>query len=79
MCNVFDIRKKQDEGNFAIVKHVSPVAHTSPKPLIPNIDTTHNRIAIEVMRGVRMAVASARRVSSPARSAKDRWKKSWLP
>jgi len=48
----FDIRKKQDEGNFAIVKHVSPRLPIPPQsPLIPNIDTTHNRIAIEVMRG----------------------------
>lgn len=48
----FNVAKKQDEGNPTIVKHISTRLPMPPRsPLVPNIDTTHNRIAVEVMRG----------------------------
>ena len=48
----FSAPKKLDESIPSIVKHISTRLPLPPqKPLVPNIETTHNRIAIEVMRG----------------------------
>lgn len=48
----FSAKNSPDHTIQPIKKNMVPHLPFSPeKPLVPNIDTTHNRIAIEVMRG----------------------------
>jgi radical SAM family uncharacterized protein len=46
------IEKLVDQANFPIHKRIVPVLPTPPTRLIvPNIETVHNRVPIEIMRG----------------------------